>query len=191
MPDAKAEWRRISTGLYHLGLLTMVDENPLAAYCQAYARWVNAEEAIARMAERDLLTGGLMIKTSNGNAIQNPLVGTANRASSDMVRYASEFGFTPAARARIAAGIAAGGSSKFSGLIGGMDGGEEDAGRKAARRARYQVHRNLDGAEREGSGQTLPAGDVAEGVDSGHLRAASQRPPGGAPRDPVDCEEER
>jgi hypothetical protein len=32
------------------------------------------------MAEKHQLTGGLMIKTSNGNAIQNPLVGTANRA---------------------------------------------------------------------------------------------------------------
>ena len=37
------------------------------------------------MAERDLLTSGLMIKTTGGNAIQNPLVGTANKAASDMV----------------------------------------------------------------------------------------------------------
>jgi P27 family predicted phage terminase small subunit len=56
------------------------------------------------MAERDLLTHGLMIKTSNGNAIQNPLVGTANKAMLDMVRFAGEFGMSPAARARIEAG---------------------------------------------------------------------------------------
>jgi len=53
------------------------------------------------MAERDRLTGGLMIKTSNGNAIQNPLVGIANKAMADMVRYAAEFGMTPSARSRI------------------------------------------------------------------------------------------
>jgi len=55
------------------------------------------------MAERDQLTGGLMIKTTNGNAIQNPLVGTANKAAADMVRYAAEFGMTPSARSRITA----------------------------------------------------------------------------------------
>ena len=55
------------------------------------------------MAEKDQLTGGLMIKTSNGNAIQNPLVGTANKAAADMMRYAAEFGMTPSARTRITA----------------------------------------------------------------------------------------
>jgi hypothetical protein len=87
MAVAKDEWRRIATGLYHMGLLTLVDENPPAAYCQAYARWVTAEASLAKMAERDLLTNGLMIKTTGGNAIQNPLVGTANKAASDIVCY--------------------------------------------------------------------------------------------------------
>jgi P27 family predicted phage terminase small subunit len=192
MPAAKAEWRRIAVGLYNMGLLSLVDEHPFAAYCQAFARWVNAEEAIARMAERDLLTKGLMIKTTGGNAIQNPLVGTANKAASDMVRYASEFGFTPAARARIAAGNANNSAqSKFSGLIGGLGGSESDAARKAARRARYQVHRDPDGAERDGTGEAFQAGGMAEGVDSGHLPAASEWPPGSAPGDSVDREEER
>jgi P27 family predicted phage terminase small subunit len=191
MPAAKAEWRRIAGGLYRMGLLSVVDEHPLAAYCQAVARWKNAEDALARMAERDLLTNGLMIKTTGGNAIQNPLVGTANKAASDMVRYATEFGFTPAARARIAAGNAGNAAqSKFAGLIGGLGGSESDAGRKAARRARYQVHRNPDGPERDGPGQAVQAGGVAEGVDQGHLRAASERPPGGAPGDPVHWSEE-
>jgi len=54
------------------------------------------------MARGGLLTGGLMIATSNGNAIRNPPVGTANQAGSDMVRYAVEFGMTPRARVRLA-----------------------------------------------------------------------------------------
>jgi P27 family predicted phage terminase small subunit len=191
MALAKDEWRRISTGLYHMGLLTLVDENPLAAYCQAYGRWRTAEASLAKMAERDLLTSGLMIKTTNGNAIQNPLVHTANKAASDMVRYATEFGFTPAARARIAAGNASNGpQSKFAGLIGGLGGRESDAARKAARRASYKVYRNPDGAERDGSGQAVQAGAVAEGVDQGHLRAAPERPAGGAAGDPVHWSEE-
>ncbi len=75
------------------------------------------------MGKRDLLTGGLMIKTSNGNAIQNPLVGTANKAVSDMVRYAAEFGMTPSARVRLAVDGSGGASSKWAGLIGGAETG--------------------------------------------------------------------
>ncbi|WP_395066171.1 phage terminase small subunit P27 family [Paraburkholderia silvatlantica] len=98
--------------LFDLGLLTRVDRAALAAYCMAYERWVKAEQALAKMAERDLLTGGLMIKTTNGNAIQNPLVGTANKAMLVMVRIATEFGMTPAARASIAAGVPGDGDGK-------------------------------------------------------------------------------
>ena len=101
--EAKVEWGRVSEELFNIGLLSAVDRAALAAYCQSYARWVQAERAIAEMAKRDQLTGGLMIKTTNGNAIQNPLVGTANKAAADMVRYAAEFGMTPSARSRIAA----------------------------------------------------------------------------------------
>jgi len=99
--DAKVEWGRVSEELYRIGLLTGIDRGTLAAYCQAYGRWMQAERAIAEMAKRDTLTGGLMIKTTNGNAIQNPLVGIANKAMSDLVRYAAEFGMTPSARSRI------------------------------------------------------------------------------------------
>ncbi|MGE8143456.1 phage terminase small subunit P27 family [Novosphingobium sp. NPDC080210] len=101
--DAVEEWNRVATELYNLGILSEIDRAALAAYAMAYGRWVQAERAIARMAEKDQLTGGLMIKTSNGNAIQNPLVGTANKAAADMMRYAAEFGMTPSARSRIAA----------------------------------------------------------------------------------------
>ena len=79
--DAVEEWNRVATELYNLGILSEIDRAALAAYAMVYGRWVQAERAIAKMAEKDQLTGGLMIKTSNGNAIQNPLVGTANKAA--------------------------------------------------------------------------------------------------------------
>lgn len=101
--EARTEWRRVARLLHRLGLLTGADRAALAAYCQAYGRWRQAERALAEMARRDPLTGALMIKTAAGNAIQNPLVGIANKAMSDMVRYAAEFGMTPSARSRIAA----------------------------------------------------------------------------------------
>ena len=99
--DAKVEWSRICETLYKVGLMTELDRGALAACCQAYGRWAQAERALARMSDKDELTRALMIKTSNGNAIQNPLVGIANKAAADYVKYAVEFGMTPSARARV------------------------------------------------------------------------------------------
>jgi P27 family predicted phage terminase small subunit len=101
--EAKVEWGRVSEELYRIGVLTDIDRAALAAYCQAYARWAAAEKAINAMAAADLVAGGLLTSTSNGNKIQNPLVGIANKAAADMVRYAAEFGMTPSARSRIKA----------------------------------------------------------------------------------------
>jgi P27 family predicted phage terminase small subunit len=105
--DAKVEWGRVSGALFRCGLLSAIDRAALSAYCQAYGRWMLAERAIARMAASDPVTNGLMVKTKNGNIIQNPLVGVANKAMNDMVRIAAEFGMTPSARSRIDAQPAA------------------------------------------------------------------------------------
>jgi len=99
--QAVEEWKRVAPPLYRQRLLTAVDRAALAAYCQACGRWVQAEDALARMAKADMLTDALMIKTHNGSAVQNPLVGIANTAMRDMMRFAQEFGFTPSARTRL------------------------------------------------------------------------------------------
>ena len=95
--EARAEWKRVAEDLYRLGVLTEIDRVVLAAYCQASGRWVRAELTLAEMAKR----GGLMVRTISVNAIQNPMVGIANKAMADMVRYATELGMTPSARTRI------------------------------------------------------------------------------------------
>lgn len=114
------EWYRVAEELYRLKLLSKVDIHPLAAYCQAYATWRSAVETLNGMAERDPMTHGLMIKGKTGAAIQNPLVLIARQSANDMVRYAAEFGFTPAARSRIATGDSIESFvGKFDGLIAG------------------------------------------------------------------------
>jgi P27 family predicted phage terminase small subunit len=100
---ARAEWDRITPELDAIGMLSAIDGTALAAYCQCVSRWMQAEEAIQRMKARDKLTSALMIKTTNGNAIQNPLIGVANRAMHMAIRFAAEFGMSPAARARLSA----------------------------------------------------------------------------------------
>jgi P27 family predicted phage terminase small subunit len=64
---------------------------------------------------------GLLVKTTDGNARRNPLVKIASDAAEDMLRFANEFGLTPVARARLAAGGYAQPSppSKFDGLLAG------------------------------------------------------------------------
>lgn len=109
--EAREEWARLAPELVAQQLLTALDRGALAAYCQAYGRWVQAEGALTAMRDRDLLTHGLMIKTVGGNAIQNPLVGTANRAMELLMKASTEFGMTPSARTRVEGGSGAVGSA--------------------------------------------------------------------------------
>jgi P27 family predicted phage terminase small subunit len=119
---AREEWDRIIVEVFRLRLVTSVDIQVLAAYCDAYARWRNARETLAAMAERDPITRGQIVKTQSGGAAPNPLVFMAAAAARDMVRFAAEFGLSPAARTRINAVDATGGKpSKFAGLLAGVD----------------------------------------------------------------------
>lgn len=43
-PEAKKEWRRLAKQMEAIGILTEVDMAAFAGYCQAYARWKEAEE---------------------------------------------------------------------------------------------------------------------------------------------------
>jgi P27 family predicted phage terminase small subunit len=93
--EAKSEWRRIANDLHDAGLLKYVDRAALAAYCEAYGRWQQAEKLVQEK--------GLLVKTKNGNVIQSPAVGVANVAMRDMLKLLKEFGMTPVSRSRLPA----------------------------------------------------------------------------------------
>jgi P27 family predicted phage terminase small subunit len=103
--------------LYRLGLLTVLDVMPFAAYCAAHGRRQATEEIIQRVAVGDPMSG-LLVKGPEG-ARRNPLVKIAADCATNVVRYGTEFGMTPASRSRVAAEI--GGPpdnhGRFSGLI--------------------------------------------------------------------------
>ena len=101
--DAKVEWGRVCSLLYRVGLMTEADRAALGAYCQAYGVWAQAERAIQQLQAGGKELNGLLMKTTNGNVIQHALIGIANKARGDVVRYAAEFGMTPSARARVQA----------------------------------------------------------------------------------------
>lgn len=94
-PVARGEWGRMAAELGKLRILTVLDRAALAAYCNAYALWAEATEAIQKY--------GTMVKSPSGYPIQSPYVSIANRQAEIMLRIASEFGFTPASRSRISA----------------------------------------------------------------------------------------
>lgn len=97
--DAKAEWDRIMPLLVRLKVVSELDTAALALYCQAFARWQEAER---RIAEQKAKGGdGLLVKAPSGYPIQNPYLAIANRAMEDCHKYLQQFGLSPAARTRV------------------------------------------------------------------------------------------
>ena len=102
--EARAEWKRIIPELERLGLISKVDRAALAAYCQAYGRWVKAEKALKAIEDKFKNTnagGGLCYQTPKGYWVMQPLVGVANKSLEQMHKFLIEFGMTPASRSRI------------------------------------------------------------------------------------------
>ena len=94
-PEAKKEWRRLAKQMEEIGILTRVDMAAFAGYCQAYARWKEAEEFISQH--------GTIVKTPSGYYQQLPQVSIAQTYLKIMNRFAEQFGLTPASRSRIVA----------------------------------------------------------------------------------------
>lgn len=94
--EAKREWKRMAKVLERLGLLTEMDMAAFAGYCQAYARWKEAEEFLTQH--------GSMVRTPNGYLQQVPQVSIAQTNMKIMLKFCEQFGLTPSARSRIVGG---------------------------------------------------------------------------------------
>jgi len=95
---AREEWLRVSGEVHRMGLLSAADLYPFAAYCIAFEQWVHAVEDSRDKHGRTITTAS----TTNGNPMVNPALTAVRKAAFDMVRFACEFGLTPASRSRIA-----------------------------------------------------------------------------------------
>lgn len=95
MPEARKEWRRLAPALISMGVLSLADAVPFAAYCTAYARWREAEDEITKH--------GSVYKDANGNIRPNPYIAISARQLSEIKSLAAEFGLTPATRTAIIA----------------------------------------------------------------------------------------
>lgn len=92
-PVAAKEWRPLAKPLHDMGVLSTTDRAAFAAYCQAWARWVEAEERLKEIP--------VLIKAPSGYPQQSPWLSIANKQLEIMGRYMAELGLSPAARQRV------------------------------------------------------------------------------------------
>jgi P27 family predicted phage terminase small subunit len=90
----KREWRRMVKLLLELGLYTKMDRAALAMYCQAWGRWVEAEQMVMK-------SGEVLRSKKTGNFYQNPWFAVANRAWGQLQKMLSHFGLSPVERSRL------------------------------------------------------------------------------------------
>jgi len=92
--DALIEWGRMSNKLAKLGLLTDLDMAALAMYCQAWGRIVKYEKLVNQAGE---------LHKVNGNITLSPAMWVINKAYDQCYKLLSEFGMSPASRAKVSA----------------------------------------------------------------------------------------
>jgi P27 family predicted phage terminase small subunit len=94
--EARKEWRRIVKELHAIGLVSRLDRTALAAYCDAYSRWIEGMTQVAKY--------GMVVKAPSGYPIVSPYLSIINAALAQMKAFLVEFGMTPSSRSRIKAG---------------------------------------------------------------------------------------
>lgn len=77
------------------GLLTGTDREVLAIWCVACVEHAKAAQEVRKL--------GQVVKTKDGNAIQNPFLPIVNKQAIIMLKAGGEMGFSPSARASLGA----------------------------------------------------------------------------------------
>jgi P27 family predicted phage terminase small subunit len=103
---ARAEWERCAGHLERMGVLSAADGITLAVLCEALAEFVYAVDVIENGelgSDGNRTDKGRTTMGSTGNLVTSPWVKIKNEAAARVMRVAAQFGFTPAARARLRA----------------------------------------------------------------------------------------
>jgi len=91
--EAKREWRRVARPLFDLGLLTELDKNTLALYCELVGRYERAQAV--------LLEKGDTFIQPNGVPKQRPEYYIMKDCLKEIRAFIKQFGLSPAARMRM------------------------------------------------------------------------------------------
>jgi P27 family predicted phage terminase small subunit len=90
---AREKWAELAPELFRLGLLTAIDGDALAGYCQAWAEFKAATQTL-RGTDRTIMT-------EKGNTIAHPAVGIQRGAMERMRAFGAPFGLDPSSRSRL------------------------------------------------------------------------------------------
>lgn len=91
--EAKKHWDVVVDQLADAKLMTVLDIDALAMYCEAYARWADANKQIQEY--------GPLIKSPQGFPMQSPYLQIANKTFDQMKAMLVEFGMTPSSRTKV------------------------------------------------------------------------------------------
>ena len=83
---ARGLWDRLVKFLVPTNMLKPVDEVTLAIFCQAWAGWLEANQALEKF--------GQVMNSPSGYPQQSPFVSIAKNHAETMIKIAKEFGFT-------------------------------------------------------------------------------------------------
>lgn len=92
--EAREEWERVAPGLQRLDLLKPEDRAILVAYCETWDTYMTAVLKVRA-------DGMTIVNPETGLERQSPVVKIMQEAGRDLLRYAREFGLTPAAERAI------------------------------------------------------------------------------------------
>ena len=95
--DAKKLWKQYAPEFQRLGLLTVVDKDKFAAYCQALADFIRLCQEIDQEGELVIGTN----KTGVSYSMTNPKVTMREYAFSRLYKLGNLFGDSPAARVKL------------------------------------------------------------------------------------------
>ena len=98
---AKEIWDNLCPKLLKLGLIAEVDASTFAAYCQAYADWLEITEHLNKLGSKNWYH-----ETGNGYRQVIPEVTERNKAFQQMLKLAPRFGLDPSSRSGIDTGKA-------------------------------------------------------------------------------------
>ena len=94
----RMKWNEIVAILEPMKLVTDMDRDFLAIYCDSYAEFVRLS--------LDIADEGTVVISEKGSPYQNPKVGQKNKAVEKMVKIGARFGMSPSDRTGLQIAIA-------------------------------------------------------------------------------------
>lgn len=98
---ARRRWLKLAPILMRRGLLTEMDGDALGRYCEAMVMYVEAKkyvDALIKVSPGEEYQSRLLVRTTNGNVIQNPAISLMKNAGKEADNLGKQFGLTPSAR---------------------------------------------------------------------------------------------